>query len=255
MRRQDFVAWEGPSSIDGSPIAVIVTGLTEPSRNGKTGPMLQVWILRQDVHPWEAVKTGQDSAICGECPMRGTGNGELRACYVRVETGPSAIWRKYAKGGYPVPEPDVWERWVHRRDVRLGAYGEPTAAPPSVMHALAGQSRMWTGYTHRWAELSLAGKGEVWRTVLMASVESDQQAQDAMRLGWRPFLALPGDEPVPEHAFLCPAEREDYPLQCMDCGACAGTKMGGRRAAAVYPYVPMHGHGRKNYRRMLQVVS
>lgn len=255
MRRQDFVAWEGPSGIDGSPIAVIVTGVSRPSANVKTGPMLQVWILRQDVHPVEAVKTGQDSAICGGCTMRGTGGGELRACYVRVDTGPSAVWRKYAKGGYPVPEPDLWAQWVHKRDVRLGAYGEPTAAPPSVMHALAGQSRMWTGYTHRWAELSLAGKGEVWRTILMASVESEQQAQDAQRLGWRPFLALPEDEQVPERAFLCPAEREDRLVQCVQCGACAGTKMGSRNPTAVYPYVPMHGHGRKNYRRMLQVVS
>ena len=146
MKRQDFVAWEGPSSIDGSPVAVIVTGVSRPSANVKTGPMLQVWILRQDVHPWEAVKTGQDSAICGECPMRGTGNGELRACYVRVETGPSAVWRKYTQGGYPLLPELQYMHMVAGRDVRIGAYGDPTAAPYEVIHSLVRYSRMWTGY-------------------------------------------------------------------------------------------------------------
>jgi len=250
MRRQDFVAWEGPSSIDGSPIAVIVTGVSRPSANVKTGPMLQVWILRQDVHPWEAVKTGQDSAICGECPMRGTGNGELRACYVRVETGPSAVWRKYTQGGYPLLPELQYMHKVAGRDVRIGAYGDPTAAPYEVIHSLVRYSRMWTGYSHRWAEVD-----QQWSRLLMASVESDEQAQRALGMGWRPFLALPEGRDVPDGAFLCPAEREDRLVQCAQCGACAGSKDGTRALSAVYPYVPMHGSGRKNYRRMLQVVS
>lgn len=250
MKRQDFIAYEGPSLIDGEPIAVIVTGVVRPSQNVKTGPMLQVWILRQDVHPADAVKTGADSSICGACPLRGTGDGALRSCYVRVDTGPSAVWRKYTAGGYPAPDRTLWGDWIRGRDVRLGAYGEPTAAPAGVSYRLIEHARTWTGYTHRWAELSQAGRGEPWRNILMASVESDQQAQDAQRLGWRPFLALPEGAEVPEHAFLCPAEREDNPLLCMTCGACAGTKYGTRKPTAPYPWVPMHGRGRKNYTRL-----
>ena len=250
MKRQDFIAYEGPSLIDGAQIAVIVTGVVRPSQNIKTGPMLQVWVLRQDVHPNEAVKTGQDESICGQCPLRGTGDGTLRSCYVRVDTGPSAVWRKYTSGGYSSPDPEQWGDWLKGRDVRLGAYGEPTAAPASVSYRLIEHARTWTGYTHRWAELSQAGKGEVWRNILMASVESDMQAQHAQRLGWRPFLALPDGQDTPEHAFLCPAERDDNPLLCMTCGACAGTKFGTRKATAPYPWLRMHGRGRKNYTRL-----
>lgn len=64
------VLYEGPSAIDGSPIVAIVTGFKDPSKNDKTGTMLQVWILRADVEPHEAQKTGADSAVCGDCPMR-----------------------------------------------------------------------------------------------------------------------------------------------------------------------------------------
>lgn len=251
MKRQDFIAWEGASLIDGGPVAVIVTGVSRPSANGKTGPMIQTWILRADQHPKEAVKTGDDSSICGTCSLRGTGDGTLRSCYVRVETGPAAVWRKYTQGGYARPGRDDWASVLKGRDIRLGAYGDPTAAPVSVWYTLLDGARTWSGYTHRWRELSLAGRAEPWRAILMASVESEQQAHDAQRLGWRPFLALPDGEPEPEHAFLCPAEREDNPLLCMTCGACAGTKYGSRKTNAPYPWLRMHGKGRMNYLRLV----
>ena len=50
------------------------------SRNPKTGPMVQLWILRADVHPMEAISTGTDSSICGGCKHRGA-NGRERSCY------------------------------------------------------------------------------------------------------------------------------------------------------------------------------
>ena len=64
------ILYEGPSVIDGAPIVAIATGLKSPSSNDKTGTMVQVWILRADVAPHEAQKTGADESICGNCPMR-----------------------------------------------------------------------------------------------------------------------------------------------------------------------------------------
>ena len=48
-RFNGMVIWQGPSLVDGKPIAVIVTGLNKPSQNSKTGDMLQSWIIRTDM--------------------------------------------------------------------------------------------------------------------------------------------------------------------------------------------------------------
>jgi hypothetical protein len=64
------IIYEGPSVIDGAPIVAIATGFKSPSSNDKTGTMIQVWILRADIAPHEAQKTGADESICGDCPMR-----------------------------------------------------------------------------------------------------------------------------------------------------------------------------------------
>jgi hypothetical protein len=77
-----YILYKGPSVLDGAPIVVIATMSTN---NGKTGDMVQTWILRDDVSPLEATKTGQDSSVCGECPHRHYLGG---ACYVTVFQAP-----------------------------------------------------------------------------------------------------------------------------------------------------------------------
>jgi len=62
------IIYNGPSLLDGKPIVVIAT---YSNRNTKTGHVVQTYILRSDIHPLEASKTGEDYSICGECPMRG----------------------------------------------------------------------------------------------------------------------------------------------------------------------------------------
>lgn len=82
-----MIVHEGPSPVDGSPIVGILTGVTSPSANRKTGRMAQLWILPADATPLDAMRTGADAAICGSCPLRGTigtdGKRRVgRACYV-----------------------------------------------------------------------------------------------------------------------------------------------------------------------------
>ncbi len=81
------IVWSGNSRIDGSPIMAIVTGLRTASANPKTGDMIQTWIIRSDMHPLEAIKSGSDYGICGSCIHRGSydefGNPiDPRTCYV-----------------------------------------------------------------------------------------------------------------------------------------------------------------------------
>ena len=57
---KSFKFYEGPSMIDGSPIVAIAT---ISSRNGKTGSIVQTWIMPADIDPLTAIKTGYDSAV------------------------------------------------------------------------------------------------------------------------------------------------------------------------------------------------
>jgi hypothetical protein len=73
MANDTYIIYEGPSLYDGAPIVVLVqTG----SSNRKTGDMVQTYILRSDIDPITASRTGKDSAICGTCPHMGTPNLE-----------------------------------------------------------------------------------------------------------------------------------------------------------------------------------
>jgi len=89
-----FVLYRGPSEIDGQPIICIATGLEDGGSNSKTGPMIQVYILRADMNPLVAAQTGDDASICGGCrhrgrvikdPVTGLRRNVERSCYVMGE--------------------------------------------------------------------------------------------------------------------------------------------------------------------------
>ena len=60
-----YVIYKGASLIDGKPIVVIAN---ISSVNAKTGNAIQTTILRDDIDPLLANKTGEDYSICGTCP-------------------------------------------------------------------------------------------------------------------------------------------------------------------------------------------
>jgi hypothetical protein len=91
-----YVAYRGPSMIDGSPIVLVVNKIENSSANEKTGAMVQTWILREsDLAPQVHVKAGSDTAICGDC-RHASGNG----CYVQVHNAPRSVWDAFNRGRY-----------------------------------------------------------------------------------------------------------------------------------------------------------
>lgn len=76
-----LVLYEGKSMIDGKPIVAIANRITDVSDNTKTGAMVQTWIMRSDVNPVDALKSGEDESVCGDCKHRPANSG---ACYVKV---------------------------------------------------------------------------------------------------------------------------------------------------------------------------
>ena len=83
-----YIAYEGPSQIDGAPIVVIVNKIDDGSDNEKTGAIVQTFIIRSDVAPVDALNTGADESICGQCAHRPylikTGASTDAPCYVNV---------------------------------------------------------------------------------------------------------------------------------------------------------------------------
>jgi hypothetical protein len=233
-RAKGLVLWRGPSAIDGAPIVVVLTGLRRRSKNPKTGTMLQTWILRSDINPVDAIYSGADYSICGRCDLRGR-LGVRRTCYVRVERAPRAVWQAWRHGAYLQTLPHDWGHHIGRRFIRFGAYGDPIAAPYHVWSLLANLSSGWTGYSRQWRDTSH------WRfrRLLMASVESEAQAQIAQSMGWRTFRTLATWEyRRPSLSEMgCPAAAENgHQKTCLDCRRCGGN-------ATKAPNIAIRAHG------------
>ena len=205
---------------------VIATGFNHPSDNRKTGDMIQIWILVKSVSPTEAIRTGLDRLICGNCVHRGDGHGADRSCYVNAGQAPLGIWRAWKAGKYPTLQ---FMDCFAGRKVRFGAYGDPTHSPIGLALAIAGVASGHTGYTHQWRKPSLQG----WRSILMASVDTTAELLIARSMGWSTFRV--GSEASVGES-LCASERVGTP--CMDCLLCAGSRNGLESV-----HIPPHGSG------------
>lgn len=216
--------------------AVIATGLRRNSKNPKTGAMVQLWTIRRDMHPMQAIRTGADSAICGDCPLRRQADG-TRVCYVRIDTVAS-IYRAYTAGHYARARFEDLASIFAGLPVRFGAYGEPIALPLAYIEAIASVASSWTGYTHQWRNPAF----QAYKRFLMAST-SAADYQDAIAAGWRTFTV--SRKPL-AGLMVCPASHEfeavrGYKLDCESCGRCAGQTVNSR-SVQIQP----HGLGAKH---------
>jgi hypothetical protein len=215
---QGVIIYRGTSMLNQKPIVVVATGLARNSKNGKTGEMVQVFILADNVKPQTAVFNGQDDAVCGDCPHRyidGAGT-----CYVNPVHGPAGVMRAVVNGSYPTMTPTEAAPLLAGRVVRLGAYGDPAAVPLCVWDELLTDAAGWTGYTHQWRKAIAAGLNRY----CMASVETPRQQAHAIRKGWRTFrIREDENDTLLKGEIQCPASAEaGKRLTCEDCGACAG---------------------------------
>lgn len=226
------ILWEGVSPLDGKPIVAIATyPRSAKSANSKTGVMAQVYILRQDVSPMEAVRTRADISICGFCPMTASEGGfEGRSCYVNIGQGPTTVWKAYKAGKYKPVEPSA----AAGLGIRWGAYGDPAMIPEAVVVAVNAVADFHLGYTHQWrCPWASWTKG-----VFMASVEGKTGRLAARKGGWGTFEARAEDPSPLEPATptLCLNERTG--ATCADCRECDGSPKS--------IWTPAHGSGKNN---------
>ena len=239
------ILYEGPSQLDGQPIVVIATGLRTGSTNVKTGAMVQTYILRSDIPPIDAVKSGDDASICGGCPHRGDGTGKGRSCYVTLMHGPRGVYAAYKRGSYARPAAGrslILQGVGEGRMVRLGTYGDPAAVPVETWNHVLKFAAGWTGYTHQWRN-TLAVPPETWHPLVMASVDSEEEMQIAHALGYRTFRVTPtAHENIKGKEIVCPASHEaGQKVECIDCRACMGTS----GKARVSIQIAAHGTGKR----------
>ena len=227
-----FIMYEGSSSLDSSPIVVIATLETS---NRKTGNMVQVWILRSDVNPVEATKTGQDASVCGSCIHRHYNGG---ACYVNVGQAPNSIWKAYKRGRYERYDHAKHRDLLRHRKIRLGAYGDPASAPYEIMHYLAHAGIGWTGYTHQARHKHF---DERFLSLCMVSADSPKQAQQWQDKGARTFrVAMVGDA-MHDTEIECLSDSQG--MSCVDCGLCNGKK-----SEAPSIVIAVHGSKASNFK-------
>jgi len=217
VRLIGFTFYNGPSQLDGQSIIGIAT---LKSKNRKTGPMIQTWIMRTDQEPHTAIKTGADSSVCGDCPLKPSETG---VCYVLTFQGPLAIHRAFNAGSYPDYSQDLSQAApaLSHRNLRMGSYGDPVAIPIHVWTELLSMTQNHTGYTHQW-RLPIAAP---FKGILQASVDTLADVRDAKSAGWRVFRILPNDgTPIPDHYTLCPAEKYPETATCNNCHMCDGSR-------------------------------
>jgi hypothetical protein len=194
---------------------------------------VQAWILREDVSPTAAVKTGVDAAICGDCRHRGDGRGNRRSCYVEYFRAPHNLWRSLPATGAEISPVDLAETLAGKH-LRLGAYGDPAAIPLHVWRVLLTRVSGWTAYTHQWRTCE-----SEFKAIAMASVDTDKEQREALSAGWRTFRVLRSNDPLLESEIVCPASEEGgYAAQCATCGLCCGSARGAKSIAIV-----AHGSG------------
>lgn len=242
------IVWQGQSPMDGSPIVAIALAT---SRNTKTGDMVQTYIIRADIDPIAANRNGDDYAICGDCPSRGTANPSAdsglatgRSCYVNLGQGPRVVFKAFKEGKYSQLSEEQISALGVGRMVRLGTYGDPAMVPAEVWNTLTKQAKGQTGYTHQ----SNANIPQNPR--LMVSADTATEAIAAHKKNLRTFRVISikdweanNKKALLTNEILCPASKEaGERVQCAECGLCDGVK----RAKSVA--IVAHGPTKNNHK-------
>lgn len=228
-----FVLSEFNSPLDHKPCVAI---LTLNSDNRKTGNMCQVWILRQDIKPTDAIESGDDYSICGNCPHRKNNVTKKRSCYVNAGQSPNSIWKAYKRGSYPdaLDNIETVRRYLKGRSIRWGAYGDPALIPYPIFETFNDMAVTHTGYTHQWKEKF----STIYKKYFQASCDGFNDYLDATAHGWHTFAVLPVG--VKDNSFgkQCPATVDNSIAQCITCKLCDGAKQN--------IFVEAHGSGKKH---------
>ena len=250
MKILGYIAYQGPSMIDGRPIVVIVNKI-DGSDNEKTGAdLVQSFIIRADVAPTDALKTGADASICGQCvhrPILAKQTGQA-PCYVNVGRSVRSVYEAYRRGRYTPATPAQLRAVLAGRKVRLGTYGDPAAAPVAMWQEITADAAGVVGYSHQWQAVDF--DHAAWAPLVMASADTIDEAAQANLYGMRVFRVSVGVDRQPGET-TCPASAEGgRRATCDKCMLCGGTSKAARDIV-----IADHASGHKRRVIMLGVAA
>ena len=231
-----IILYEGPSMLDGSPIVAIANRITAASANEKTGALVQTFIIRSDVGPMAALKSGADAAVCGDCAHRPANAG---SCYVNVGRSVASVFGAYTRGRYARPgvdyDPRILPALFRGALVRLGTYGDPAAAPFQTWRAMTVNAAAVNGYSHQWRNPAFAA----FKMLCMASADNESEAREAQAMGWRTFRVKAQTSAKLAGEVVCPASKEaGYKTTCDSCKACGGNSSKARAPIVISAHGP-----------------
>lgn len=246
MKKLGYIAYEGRSRIDGRPIVVIINKIDDASANDKTGALVQSFILRADIPPLEAIHTGADRSICGDCehrPLLAKQTGRA-PCYVAVWQAPRAVYAAYKAGRYERATPAQLRAILKGKKLRIGTYGDGAAAPVELWEELTAETAGHTGYSHQWRAPWFDHAR--WAPLVMASADTLDDAALANLHGMRAFRVSIGQDKQPAET-TCPASKEaGRRTTCENCLLCAGTSKAARD-------IVIQDHASGHRRRVIQL--
>ena len=225
MNRPNTVCfYNGPSMLDGVDIVALASGLTKDSDNPKTSAMLQVDILLKDIKPQEAIKTGKDVSICGDCSLRGN------ECYVNAWQSQNSKWQSFQRGNVPYYSPArVGEICnFNNLPVRLGSYGDPSALRvDTIKELLTAANTGHTGYTHQWTHPNFDARIFDY---CMASVDNVHTVERLHKLypGVRYYRMTNDITTLASNEIICPSDPNKLNIDgsrtvtCNTCKLCNG---------------------------------
>ena len=232
------IIYQGQSLIDGKDIVVIYFN---GSKNTKTGNMAQTYIIRSDIDPMLASKTGADYSICGNCKHKGTPTDDPnrkqainRTCYVKLYQGVLSTYRAFKKGNYSVIKhhKDI-QSLGENQVIRLGTYGDPSAVPSYIWDSLLSKAKKHTSYTHQ----SHNSSCDVRSDISMMSADSYEESKKFWSKGLRTFRVMQKDEVLDKtKEVLCPASKEaGRRTTCATCVLCSGSNLNAK-SVAIYQH-------------------
>jgi len=189
---------------------------TAKTRNSKTGNVPTAYI-------GESVKEAWNS--CKGCALR-----DSHRCYAwngMVNAGFRNILKAYKNNKKRYSLKNALEKLGPTvRMVRVGALGDPARASHATLRRNAQKIRFlglaFIGYTHHWREVA----NSKLNSLLMASCETVEQADEAVKKGWRATTIVPWDHkgkrfitPAGNQALVCPAQTTAG-MTCNTCRLC-----------------------------------
>ncbi len=247
MKPLGYIAYEGPSLIDGAPIVVIVNKL-DGSDNVKTGAIVQSFIIRSDVDPVKALQTGDDASVCGQCehrPILARKTGKP-PCYVQVAKSVLSVYNAYRRGRYTRADAATIAKALEGKIVRIGTYGDPAAAPVTMWAKITRYAAGRRGYTHQWDRPDF--DAAAWAPLVMASADTIDEAAKANLLGMRVFRVSQGVD-IQAGEAPCPASAEaGKKSTCAKCILCSGTSIKARD-------IVIADHAAGHARRVISLVA